>query len=191
MALRPPPGIRLPPHAKPTKHFGDRVKHRSDVIISLVRARRWTHGVEIGTGEAFTTSRVLSACPGLRFDTCDPYIAQPDNVGPETWSDWPHSTHYATAKARLAPYRDRCVLGRRASADFVDGYAPGSLDFVFIDGDHGTDAVVADIERWRPKLRAGGMMLGHDINWPTVETAVARCLPGYWIGPDNVWGAEV
>src|SRR5690606_11229810 len=38
----------------------------------------------------------------------------------------------------------------------------GSLDFVYIDADHSYAGVRADIAAWRPKIRAGGIIAGHD-----------------------------
>lgn len=41
-------------------------------------------------------------------------------------------------------------------------YANGSLDFVFIDAGHSYEDVFADIKAWYPKVRAGGLIAGHD-----------------------------
>jgi cephalosporin hydroxylase len=41
-------------------------------------------------------------------------------------------------------------------------FAPASLDFVFIDGDHEKVAVLADIAAWLPRIRPGGLLAGHD-----------------------------
>jgi len=56
-----------------------------------------------------------------------------------------------------------------AAAQFNDA----SVDFVFIDADHSYDAVRADIRAWRPKLRAGGLLAGHDYDRAEVRRAVA------------------
>jgi predicted O-methyltransferase YrrM len=63
-----------------------------------------------------------------------------------------------------------------------------SLDFVFIDADHSKEAVRNDINIWSTKVKGTGWILGHDINWPEVKAIVDELLPGYVIGPDNVWG---
>ncbi len=63
-----------------------------------------------------------------------------------------------------------------------------SLDFVFIDADHSEGGVRRDIQGWLPKVKSTGWVLGHDINWPSVEGVVSELLPGYVSGPDNAWG---
>ena len=61
------------------------------------------------------------------------------------------------------------------------------LDFVFIDADHSTHAVLRDISFWRPKLKPTGFLLGHDANWPSVSRALTAIL-GTWTELDaNVW----
>ena len=46
----------------------------------------------------------------------------------------------------------------RAAALFADA----SVDFVYLDGDHGGAAVRRNLEAWFPKIRSGGVLAGHD-----------------------------
>jgi len=55
-------------------------------------------------------------------------------------------------------------------------YADKSLDFVFIDSCHDYEAVKADIQAWSKKIRPGGVLAGHDYDWPTVRKAVDELL---------------
>ena len=41
-------------------------------------------------------------------------------------------------------------------------FPDGTADLVFIDGDHRYHAVRDDLKHWRPKLRRGGLLCGHD-----------------------------
>ena len=51
---------------------------------------------------------------------------------------------------------------RMTSMEAAQQVEDGSLDFVFIDGDHRFDAVMMDISLWAPKVRKGGIVSGHD-----------------------------
>lgn len=50
-----------------------------------------------------------------------------------------------------------------------------SLDLVYIDANHGCDAVRADIRAWYPKVRYGGYLAGHDFD-PVKYPGVARAV---------------
>lgn len=57
----------------------------------------------------------------------------------------------------------------------LSGARPG---LVFIDGCHQYDQVRADILAWRPLLRGGGILCGHDYRaWPGVTRAVDELIP--------------
>jgi predicted O-methyltransferase YrrM len=42
----------------------------------------------------------------------------------------------------------------------------GSIDLVFVDGDHSYAGVSRDVAHWVPALRRGGILLLHDAKWP-------------------------
>lgn len=54
------------------------------------------------------------------------------------------------------------VLVTGKSVDIAKTYTNESLDFVYIDADHSYDNVKADFEAWYPKVRKGGLVMGHD-----------------------------
>lgn len=58
------------------------------------------------------------------------------------------------------------------SVEAAATFAPGTVDRVLIDGDHGAEAVAADLEAWWPTLKPGGELVGHDDDWPTVRDTV-------------------
>jgi len=53
---------------------------------------------------------------------------------------------------------------------------PSNLDWVYIDGDHETDGVIADIEAYVPKVKEGGLVLFHDHTWESVKAGVDKCV---------------
>lgn len=74
-----------------------------------------------------------------------------------------HDAAYQEAVNRLSGYpgvefhRMTSTLG---SEKFPDEY----FDWVYIDGDHRYDAVINDLNIWRPKIKPGGYLTGHDLN---------------------------
>jgi predicted O-methyltransferase YrrM len=64
------------------------------------------------------------------------------------------------------------------SLDALEAVKDGSLDLVYVDGDHRYEAVLADFKGWLPKLRAGGVMAGHDWSFKDVQKALAEVFVG-------------
>ncbi|HEY1735555.1 MAG TPA: class I SAM-dependent methyltransferase [Methylovirgula sp.] len=60
------------------------------------------------------------------------------------------------------------------SLDAAAVLADGAFDLVFLDGDHSYTCTRADIEAWRPKLRAGGILSGHDCEARVTASNQAR-----------------
>ena len=58
------------------------------------------------------------------------------------------------------------------SLDAAKKFKNGSIDFLFIDGDHSYKAVKADLKAWYPKVKKGGVMCGHDYPQLGVQKAI-------------------
>lgn len=58
---------------------------------------------------------------------------------------------------------------------------PDNLDFVYIDGCHDYETTREDISCWYPKVKAGGILSGHDYqpSWPGVIRAVDEFVKAY------------
>jgi predicted O-methyltransferase YrrM len=48
------------------------------------------------------------------------------------------------------------------SDEAVSQFEDNSLDFVFVDGLHTYDQILKDCENYYPKLKTGGLLIGHD-----------------------------
>lgn len=179
------PGFLHP--ARPTAAGLPRDWHRGQLLAHLVTRHGWRTGVEIGVSYGVTLAHLLAACPALHMLGVDTWAPNPNAPEPPHWDAGHHARAHEAAQAVEMACIDRCTLLRAPSAEAAAMVDPGCLDFVWIDGDHGTDAVLADIAAWLPALKPGGWLLGHDIGWPTVRAAVDRAVPGYLIGPDDVW----
>jgi hypothetical protein len=66
------------------------------------------------------------------------------------------------------------LYSRGKSLDALQFFKDGELDLVYIDGDHRHEGVLADLNGWKPKLRAGGVMAGHDWSFKSVQQALVE-----------------
>jgi hypothetical protein len=55
------------------------------------------------------------------------------------------------------------------SYNVVDKFEDNSIDFVYIDASHKLEDITRDINLYIPKLNEGGIIAGHDYNWPGVR----------------------
>jgi len=155
---------------------------RAEWLIGEVQQHGWTMGVELGVKTGATMSALLGECPQLVMVGVDLWATCPG------YEDWPHHEHEGLARASLESFGRRASLIKCDTADAAERFDGASVDFVFIDGGHSYDQVKADISAWQGKIRAGGMLCGHDANWASVKRALDECVPG-WVnaGHDRCW----
>ena len=103
-------------------------------------------GAEIGVDKGETSQFILSNCSIKQTYGVDPYSRAPDT--------------FYEAKSILDVYGNYTLL-KMTSSEAVD-QIPNGLDFVFLDGSHYHADVMRDLENYFPKLRSGGLLIGHD-----------------------------
>lgn len=135
-------------------------------------------GVEVGALSAVYSAIVLRQWHGQRLWLIDPWEKQPLDVYLEDDGRFNHEDAYRRAKL-FAEQEPRAILLKGLSPDLADNFSNGTLDFVYIDGNHRFAAVRDDLNAWWPKIRPGGIMGGHDCYnslipnpWCEVERAV-------------------
>ena len=128
-------------------------------LAPMFASSGFTRGAEIGVWKGAFSEALCKANPGLRLLCVDPWASY------EAWRD-PKNVKEQMAAAereariRLAPYG--CEIVKAFSVDAARAVPDGSLDFVYIDANHGKEAVLQDLEAWAPKIRSGGLVSGHD-----------------------------
>lgn len=149
--------------------------HRQS-FVNLVRKRGWTRGVELGVDKGILFRMLLQGVPELTLTGVDLF---PDLYRSRRVFDL----------ADEHPGRARILsMSTDAAADLVPD---DSQDFVFIDADHSYEAVAADIARWRPKVREGGWLGGHDYDarrFPGVVKAVREVFADPEVYAGTIWG---
>jgi hypothetical protein len=166
---------------------------REHFLAGLINEHRLQRFAELGLWKGRTFFHLLDNCPGLTMIGVDAWEKRPGNTAPggETYEAWNMAglRAHVTRKARAYGARaEILIMETKQAARLV---ADGSLCGIFIDAGHSEADVRRDIELWRPKLKPGGFLTGHDIDWPTVNAVVAELVPDYQVAEDNVWWSQV
>lgn len=115
-------------------------------------------GAEIGVSGARYSKQLAHYIEGHEMIGVDPYTTYEGYQwgGRQTR----HDNHYEEALKRMEPYNYK--LHRAYSEEIVDTIPDGSLDFVYIDGNHDFDHTMYDLIMWGKKVRKGGIISGDD-----------------------------
>jgi hypothetical protein len=164
--------------------------YRWFTLEKFVKENSWTKGAELGIHDGVNYKHLVKHCENLHLIGVDLYEAQPENNGPEKWTPgenghkWDHNQYYENMIQFSKSYPNRTQIIKDYTTNAANQVADESLDFVFIDADHGYEGCLRDIKAWAPKVRKGGRVIGHDIHFPTVKQAVTE-----YFG-DNSWKVE-
>jgi hypothetical protein len=155
--------------------------------------------VEVGVWKGRMSQQLLSRHPHLRLYLVDLWQPGVENVAWMATGSKMAQSPRAEVEAALdavvklaEAYAPRAFVVREASASAAGHHAHGSLDLVFIDADHSQQAVLADITAWKPKVRPGGWLGGHDYGsarFPGVKDAVHLVFrrEQVQVGENNTW----
>lgn len=124
----------------------------------LNQRQLWGPGVEVGVCQGIFSEWILQHWHGPLLYLVDPWTDLPG------YRDLPydHEANYHETLTRMLPFVGRYLILRKTSLEAASQFEDGSLDFVYLDGDHRYEAVRADLEAWYPKVRRGGMLAGDD-----------------------------
>ena len=130
-------------------------------------------GLELGTGRGESAAYILEKCDNVKsLTTIDPFKA---------YKDWNHfvtqdkqDKFEAIAEKNFKQFKKRVKLVKDYAENVITTFDNEEFDFIFIDGDHATDAVVRDLMNYYPKLRKGGICAVHDANLNIVRDGVRK-----------------
>ncbi|GAF91208.1 unnamed protein product, partial [marine sediment metagenome] len=121
-------------------------------------------GVEIGVQNGVNALSVLQNLPIKMLYLVDPYEAYIDYDG----CHYPDMDEiFLDARERLSGFNDKIKFVKEYSVKASE-ILSDNLDFVYIDGNHSYEFVKQDIMCWFPKVRVGGVLGGHDLQYQGV-----------------------
>ena len=121
------------------------MRQRWEILAELTKQIDARVAVEVGVSRGICSSNWIALCPNLV--TC--YLVDRDS---SVWD--------------IGQYQDRNVVHKikyvKSESLEAAKTIHNELDLVYIDADHGYQAVKDDIKAWMPKIRKGGIICGHD-----------------------------
>ena len=147
----------------------DHKSNRKHFLKHLISINNFSTVLEIGVRDGRTTFHLLDTCPTIKN-----YTAIDKDISLF------YNKEIAKKYTKLNPIQGYSNL---VHTQIKDAY----FDLIFIDADHSYSAVKQDIINYQPKLKQGGILSGHDIDFPGVNQAVNEMLDQYDVGPNNVW----
>ena len=145
--------------------------------------------VEVGVFRGEFSKFILGNNKNVYLHGIDPYLD--DHTIPPEYGGSPEEYFYE-AKIIYDKYAGRALLHRITSeAAAISLFSDRSIDFVFIDGCHTAVCIEADLRSWIPKIKNGGIVMGHDFSsvLPAVPITVSRLRQGLplHLGMDLTW----
>jgi len=151
----------------PSNELNDYIKQLGDNVV----------GCEIGVCHAENFCHMLETCDNIqKLIGIDPYIQYDDFGGPVV-QDIVDIFKDATLKnLELLDAGDRAEIRMMTSDDAALTIEDGSLDFVFIDGNHSQEYVHRDLRNYYEKVKVGGIFAGHDYSMSSVSEELKQFL---------------
>ena len=118
-------------------------------------------GVELGSFKGQFANTILNNWGG-KLLMVDVWRELPHQEYDDASNHREHIDAYSQAMDNIKGFEDRAYMLRMKGEHACDFISDGSLDFVYIDANHTYQAVKDDIRLWYPKVKSGGIIMGHD-----------------------------
>ena len=130
-------------------------------LYSLVRQFFQPHFVmlEVGSLEGVSTLLFSHFVKTVYSVDCYDYKVPPEGRIPEHDQMFVEAERMFIERTKDVP---NIVKIKKTSVEAAKDFEDGSLDAVYIDAEHDEASVREDIQAWRPKLKPGGLLCGHD-----------------------------
>lgn len=119
------------------------------------------HGAEIGVQAGHFSSVLRSTWNGRPLHLIDRWCHDSQYLDLANVSDREHNRLYHSVVRRFAG-DDGVIVYRLDSLCAASQFQDGFFDWVYLDADHSYLGCQADLSAWYPKLKAGGVLAGHD-----------------------------
>lgn len=135
-----------------------------------------SHFIEVGVWKGMSASfmavEIINSQKQIKFDCIDTWLGSEEH---KDIAEVQNNTLYEKFLENIKPVAHIINPIRIDSVEASKNYADGSINFVFIDGDHSYEGCKRDILAWLPKIADGGILAGHDYAWtPHIQQLVSE-----------------
>jgi len=128
-----------------------------------------------GKSSAFMAVEIANSGKKIEFYCVDHWLGSIEHYDRNSHTYEPEIHRlYDIFIENMEPVKDHYIPLRMSSLEASRKFEDKSLDFVFIDASHEYEDVCMDIDTWKPKVKPGGFLCGHDYSdaFPGVKRAV-------------------
>lgn len=141
----------------------DKSTNRKNLFVGLVRDLGIVHMAEIGVWKGDFARFVLRQAEQIeKYVLIDPWRNLPDWNKPFNKSDIEFEEVRKEALSKVEDFKDKVIEIRATTKEAKGRIEDGSLDLVYIDGDHTLRGITIDLVSLLPKVRPGGFLCGDD-----------------------------
>ncbi len=171
------------------KHIfkGLTVMQRYETLGEFIKKNNYKSFAEIGVWSGDTSKYLLKHCKLDRVVCVDYYPSPYFDMGNET------EVCKARKKAEELMKHPKVNFLEMKSEEASKRVEDSSIDLVYIDTVHSYETTLQDINLWLPKVKAGGILCGHNyqLEWFGVVEAVRKKFKEYKLTDNTIWWVKV
>lgn len=139
----------------------------SDMVKKFPSGSRFVEvGCWLGRSACYLGVEIVNSGKDIKLDCVDTWLGAPEIMEEEVVKN---GTLYTDFIQNIQPLKEVITPIRLTSTQASHLYKDKSLDFVFIDADHTKEGFSADLNCWYPKVKQGGVIAGHDCDYPAIR----------------------
>lgn len=132
------------------------------IVPEFIKKYNLSIGCEVGVAFGNHANSILKNSSLKKLYCVDPFMHYDGYEDPFNFEQPYFDVLFENVKNKLSIFNDRCELLRLSSLNAADKFQDATFDFIFLDGNHSYEAVKADLEKWYPKVRPNGFIIGDD-----------------------------
>jgi len=139
----------------------------TDMVNKFPSGSRFVEiGSWVGRSACYLGVEIVNSGKDIKLDCVDTWLGAPELMQEDVIVN---GTLYSDFIRNIEPLKHIITPIRLTSTQASHLYEDESIDFAFIDADHTKEGFSADLECWYPKIKKGGVLAGHDWDYPVIK----------------------